>query len=94
MKDNKLSFIKPSIFQGYIRWENGDNRNDLHNLYIPLIKVIEWNYYDVSYDLIINIAIEGLFNLKKTYENNSIIQYTINHFVNILKKKKNWRPCS
>jgi len=87
VKDNKLSLIKPSLVQGYIRWENGDNRNDLHNLYVPLIKVIEWDYFNVPKDAVIKIAINGLLNLKKTYEDNSIIQYTIDHFINIMKGK-------
>ena len=94
IKNNKLELLKPNIIQGYIRWEKGDNRNDLHNLYIPLIKIIKWNYFkdgdsqDKYIDTLLNIGIEGLSKLKKTYNENSIIQYTIDHFISILKKEK------
>ena len=51
---NKISFHEPNIFQGPIRWSNGDNRNDLHNLHNPLLKATEW--YDYNDKMIMEVG--------------------------------------
>ena len=44
--DNSIQYNQPGIFQGMIRNFNGDKREDIHNIYQPLLKAIEW--YDIS----------------------------------------------
>ena len=39
--NNKISYHDPNILQGALRWTYGDNREDLHNIYNPIRKVIE-----------------------------------------------------
>ena len=50
---NKISYNEPSILQGTIRWSQGDNRDDLHNIYNPLKKATEW--FDISSSELTNI---------------------------------------
>ena len=42
LKNNKITFIDPNILQGAIRWTYGDKREDLHNIYKPIIKSTKW----------------------------------------------------
>ena len=87
--NNKISYNYPNVFQGPIRWTYGDNRNDLHNLFNPLVKSTEW--YDLDTEPIQNIfnfAVSGLEKLKLSYTVNSIICHSINHYIDIIKKKK------
>ena len=85
---NRISYHDPNIFQGTIRWGNGDNRNDLHNLYNPILKCIIW--YD-NKDSIINklftYACLGLEKLKKSYNKNSIICHSIDRYIDLLSSK-------
>ena len=76
--DNMIKYNDPSIFQGTIRWTNGDNRNDLHNLYGPIKKAIQW--YDLKNPVIKNIFLtscHGLKILKSSYLNNSTIYHSL-----------------
>ena len=34
--DNKISYNEPNILQGAVRWSNGDGRDDLHNIFLPI----------------------------------------------------------
>ena len=40
--DNMITILDPGLLQGPFRFVKGDGREDLHNLYVPLIKSIEW----------------------------------------------------
>lgn len=85
---NKISFNEPWIFQGTIRWSQGDNREDLHNLYNPIVKALSW--YDNKNEEISNIlrlSLEGLNKLKQSYNSNSIIHHTLDHYCNIINNK-------
>ena len=42
LNNNKIKYNDPCVIQGALRWSNGDNREDLHNLYYPLLKCIHW----------------------------------------------------
>ena len=42
---NSIQFHEPSVIQGFIRLWSGDCREDLHNLYNPIIKVLEYSDY-------------------------------------------------
>ena len=34
LNNSKIKYNDPSVIQGAVRWSNGDNREDLHNLLI------------------------------------------------------------
>lgn len=90
INQNKISYNDPNIFQGTVRWTYGDNRNDLHNLFKPLLYSTQW--YDMEDPAISNIftfAISGLEKLKLSYTTNSIICHSIDHYIDVIKKYKN-----
>lgn len=84
--NNRITYNEPNILQGAVRWSNGDARDDLHNIYLPIRKVGTW--YDVSKPEIENIfkfAIRGLEKLKKSYSRNSTINHSLQYYINTLK---------
>jgi hypothetical protein len=85
IQNNSLTFIEPSYGQGLWRTIQGDSREDLHNLYYPLLKLIEWYpKTETQYSKFYKIAVKGLENLKNTYDNNSTIHHTIIHYIQLL----------
>lgn len=83
--NNKINFIEPNILQGTIRWTQGDKREDLHNIYNPIIKATQW--YKKENDDILNIfklAQKGLEKLKKSYNENSIISHSLSLYINLI----------
>ena len=89
INQNKISYNNPNMLQGTIRWTFGDNRNDLHNLFKPLLRSTQW--YNMEDPIIANIfvfAISGLEKLKLSYNTNSIICHSIDHYIDVIKKYK------
>ena len=85
--NNSIQFHEPSIIQGFLRIWTGDCREDLHNLYNPIIKMLE--YSDRSNEIHINLlkkCIDGLNIILKVYDSNTIINHTLLHYINIIKK--------
>ena len=81
---NKISYNDPNLFQGTVRWGYGDNRNDLHNLFKPILLSTQWySHDDQMIKNIFKYAIKGLKKLKKAYNINSII-CIYRHCINIL----------
>jgi hypothetical protein len=83
--ENKISYNDPCVLQGPVRWSYGDKRGDLHNLYNPIKKAILW--YDVNdkeIKGIIKYTINGINNLKKSYDTNSIITHSLDHYITLL----------
>ena len=86
---NKISYNDPNIFQGTIRWGYGDNRNDLHNLFKPILRSTQWyDLEDSNIKTIFSFSIKGLNKLKKAYSKNSIICHSIDHYIDIINKIK------
>lgn len=84
--ENKITFHDPNLLQGTIRWTQGDKREDLHNIYNPLLKATQW--YKRENQDILNIFIlakKGLDKLKKSYEESSIISHSLAFYINILE---------
>ena len=84
--NNRISYNEPNILQGAVRWSNGDARDDLHNIFLPLTKAPIW--YDVSKSDIQNIfkfAIRGLEKLKRSYSRNSTINHSIQYYIDCLR---------
>ena len=83
--DNMIKYNDPNIFQGSIRWTQGDHRNDLHNLYGPIVKALEW--YDVNNPKIYNIfnlSSKGLENLMLSYNNNNTTFHSLKYYKSII----------
>lgn len=87
--NNGIHFTNPHILQGSIRFMNGDAREDLHNIFKPIKKAIEWFYGNLEINSNINILFKltenGLINLKSCYEPNSTIQHSIDYYIQYIK---------
>lgn len=96
--NNKIHYQAPNLFQGPVRWSQGDNRNDLHNLCNPIERAVQW-YKPRNDPNIMNIfqyAIKGLMKLKQSYINqdekigdSNLVCHSINHYINILENSIN-----
>jgi hypothetical protein len=87
--NNSLKYNEPSIVQGITRSLGGDSRQDLHNICFPIIKCLEW--YPLSekdYEFFYKESCKGLLMLKHSYESNSIINHTIDHYIGLLEGKE------
>ena len=87
--NNSVSFNSPSLIQGLTRRLTGDSRQDLHNICHPLMKCLEW--YPLSEQVnafFYQECVKGLTILKSSYESNSIINHTIDHYVGLLQGKE------
>jgi len=86
---NKISFHSPTVLQGSIRWHNGDNRLDLHNLCNPIERVVEWyDCKDPHIGNIFQLACNGLKKLRDSYngiENSNIVCDALSHYISILQ---------
>jgi len=89
ISDNMINIIEYSLLQGTFRFFKGDNREDLHNLYIPIIKSIEW-YWDEDNEIkhLFEFAIKGIENLKTSYPANSTICHTLDLYTHHLSTKQ------
>jgi len=83
--ENKIAFSEPNFLQGTIRWGSGDKREDLHNIYNPILKSTQW-YSRENEDIknIFLLAKKGLDKLKNSYEENSIISHSLELYINII----------
>jgi hypothetical protein len=87
IKNNRITYNDPHLLQGTIRWSNGDNREDIHNIYNPIIKAIQWyEYEDEDLKNIFNYAIKGLEKLKSSYDENTIITHSIEYYITYIKQ--------
>ena len=84
IKDNSIIYQEPSYDQGFIRMMEGDTREDLHNLYHPILKSIEWYSYN-DYKFIYDECITGLNILNSVYDRNSTIRHTISHYISVIQ---------
>lgn len=85
--NNSIQYHEPSMIQGFLRIWSGDCREDLHNLYNPIIKVLE--YMDRSNEkhiFLLKKCIQGIKKLTNVYDNNTIINHTLLHYIAILEK--------
>lgn len=83
--DNGILYHEPHLAQGTIRFFNGDGREDLHNLYSPILKAIEWySIKDNKYNYIFINSKVGIEKLKNVYDKQSIIFHTLELYYNLL----------
>jgi hypothetical protein len=88
IKNNSIQYQLPSYDQGLIRLFEGDSRNDLHNLYHPILKAIDW-YNPRDYESIYDGCLSGLEIINNSYENNSLIKHTISHYISVIQMNDN-----
>lgn len=90
--NNRIYHQIPNALQGTIRWTYGNKRNELHNLYRPIVVCSsKYNLEESNnINIIFNYAIKGLNNLKNTYstDNSDIVCHSINLYKEILQKKE------
>ena len=87
--NNSLKFHEPSVVQGISRRVSGDSRQDLHNICHPIIKCLEWYPLDDPVNAFFyGKCVKGLLTLKDSYESNSIINHTIDHYIGLLEGKQ------
>ena len=84
IKDNGIVYQENTYDQGIIRMMEGDTREDLHNLYHPILKSIEWYYYN-DYKFLYDECVTGLNILNSVYDRNSTIRHTISHYVSVIQ---------
>ena len=83
--NNSMQYQEKSYFQSIMRSFQGDTREDLHNLYHPILKCLEWYSPDNNiHKYFYQKSIEGLETLMKTYEHKTTIIYTISHYRELL----------
>ena len=86
---NRLNFNAPSYMQGLVRFMYGDNREDLHNILLPIQKCVEWYWNENNADMVymFNNAVLGLKFLKNSYSTYATIQHTLDYYIIILMQK-------
>lgn len=88
IRDNSIVYQENTYNQGFLRMMEGDTREDLHNLYHPILKSIEWYPYD-KYKFIYDECIIGLGILNSVYDRNSTIRHTLSHYISVIQSKGN-----
>jgi hypothetical protein len=88
-----ITILDPGLLQGTFRFIKGDGREDLHNLYVPLIKSIEWFWNkdeneNKEMKYLFDSAINGLEILKASYPINSTICHTLDLYIHHLTTKQ------
>ena len=83
--NNKIAYCEPGMLQGTIRLAFGDNREDLHNLYNPILKASEWFENDKDIRNLFIHAVLGIKVLKQSYSKNSTIYHTLKLYQDIIK---------
>lgn len=88
VQDNQILFNEPTFYQGALRYLYKQGREDLHNLFNPIQKSIDW-YTNLNTDteFIFNLAIHGLSILKSTYSESSTIKHTLNYYIKTLEER-------
>lgn len=94
ISNNSIKYQEPSFIQGAIRWFNGDNRNDIHNLKYPFSLFVKWYCNEINdkhqlteddMKFLLDVCNIGLYSLKNNYENNGdIICDSLEHYSDIL----------
>jgi len=91
ISNNSIDYYEPSHFQGILRNINGDGREDLHNIYNPILKAVEWYPPSESkiYKYFYEKCIVGLNKLITCYEKESTISRTLELYCKILQDSLN-----
>ena len=92
VSNNSILYNEPTLTQGIYRMVYGDCREDLHNLYHPLLKCVEWySNEDPQFQFFYQECKKGLLLLKDVYNDNTTIHHTISHYISIVDGTYNQR---
>ena len=82
---NRISVQEASFYQGVVRWTNGDERNDLHKLEIPIKKSLSWYIpkLDNNLKFIFELATKGMEKLQNSYEAGTA-RVSLEHYVSLI----------
>jgi len=82
---NRISVQEASFYQGVIRWTNGDERNDLHKLEIPIKKSLSWYIpkLDNNLKFIFELSTKGMEKLQNSYEAGTA-RVSLEHYVSLI----------
>jgi hypothetical protein len=87
INDNKITIIEKNIYQGFLRSYNGDNKSDLKLLYYSITSAcklfIDKKLYNICENIFIK-AINGLYKLIDTYNNDVDLKLCLNNYINII----------
>ena len=86
ISNNRIYFQNPNVFQGTLRWKNGDTRLDIHNLHKTINKALIWyDVQDENINYIFKIAKKGLSKLNKCYnETSNITSHSLVYYIKII----------
>ncbi len=85
--NNKISYNEPCMLQGPLRWSQGDNREDLHNLLQPIKKAMAWyDYNDEKIKTIFLLSEKGIKKLENSYTYNSLITHSLELYRSYITK--------
>ena len=87
IQKNMVDIQEPSVSQSFIRWSNGDSRNDLTILFnnIMLFKDI---YTGINhFDTLLSKSLIGLIKLQDTYKSDYNTSHIIKYYHNLLIMK-------
>jgi hypothetical protein len=85
--NNRIFFQAPTVFQGSLRWKNGDTRLDIHTLLTIIQKAIVW--HDLKNEKIKYIyqsSKDGLIKLLECYNESSNTSHTLTYYIDIITK--------
>lgn len=85
ISNNRIFFYRHNILQGLARTLFRESRENLHNLHNPVTKSVSWyncNCHEIKY--IFSFAIKGLQKLKSSYDSESIINHSLDRYIDIL----------
>ena len=87
IQNNSIQYYDPSFYQGFLRSFYGDNREDIHNLYAPILKGFDWfSVTDSKMNrYFFERLITGLEKLKSVYQENTIIHHSISHYITMVR---------
>ena len=89
VNNNAILFNEPSLGQGFLRSMYGDCREDLHNLYYPILRCVQWySHEDPHFKYFYQECKKGLQLLIDVYDNNSTIHHTLSHYISIIEGNK------
>tara|TARA_B100000795_G_scaffold264168_1_gene244317 strand:+ start:716 stop:1420 length:705 start_codon:yes stop_codon:yes gene_type:complete len=88
ISNNKIFYQEPDALQGIYRWSYGYKRDELHQLFRPIVVCVQTysNMDDASIIIIFKYAIKGLNLLKKSYDNiSNIVCHSLDLYINVIK---------
>tara|TARA_A100001015_G_scaffold130934_1_gene145302 strand:+ start:3116 stop:3793 length:678 start_codon:yes stop_codon:yes gene_type:complete len=85
---NKIFFYRPNLMQGVVRTIFRESRENLHNLHNPISKSVLWyNCRCLEIKYIFKFSILGLRKLKESYYSETIINHSLDRYIDILNKE-------